>query len=58
VQKVGDVCEVCRPFWEHREQEPKVLQKLGETIEKKIVVVGCEFCDGDALKVAALDNRE
>lgn len=58
MQKPGDICEVCRPFWEAREQKPKILQKLGVTIEHKHIVPACPFCDGDALKVAVLDNRE
>lgn len=57
MQKVGDVCENCRERWEEKKQEPKVLQKLGSTLTKNQIVPACEFCDGPALEISALDNR-
>lgn len=51
MQKPGDVCENCREFWEKQELEPKVLQRIGSTIEHKIIVSACEYCDGPALEI-------
>lgn len=52
-QKIGDVCENCRHFWEGQNppQEPKVLQLLGKTENKKTPVPACPHCDGGALDI-------
>lgn len=59
MQKVGDVCETCRERWEKKGKEPKVLKRLsGVSQNHKTIVPVCEYCDGDALKVTALDNHD
>jgi hypothetical protein len=59
MQKVGDVCEGCRERWEEKEQEPKVLQKLpNATMNHKVIVPACEYCDGDVLVIAAMGNHD
>lgn len=57
MQKVGDVCESCRPRWEKQEREPKVLQKACETTKNKRLVVSlCPYCDGDAVLISEAQN--
>lgn len=59
MQKSGDVCEGCREFWEGRKKEPKVLQAIGKTENKKVPVPVCDYCDGPALEIfhtQKLDN--
>ena len=46
MQKVGDICDNCRPKWEKKKVEPRVLQRLGET-ESGAVVPACTYCDGE-----------
>lgn len=50
-QKVGDVCESCREFWENQDSEPKVLQSLGYTEIHNTHVPACSHCDGSSLDV-------
>lgn len=56
MQKPGDVCENCRDRWEEQSMEPKVLQRLGTTVNHKHIVPACEYCDGDALRVYRSNN--
>jgi hypothetical protein len=59
MQKVGDVCEGCREQWEDKGKEPMALQKLpGSTMNHKLIVPACEYCDGDIFVMAAMDNRD
>ena len=58
MQKVGDVCEGCREQWEDKGKEPKVLQKLNSTINRKLIVPACEYCDGDIFVIAAMGNHD
>lgn len=51
MQKVGDVCENCRPRWEKRKKEPKVLQRIGSTEHHGMIVPACEYCDGAAIEI-------
>lgn len=58
MQKVGDVCDNCRPRWEAKQKEPKVLQVAANTTTKKgIKVPLCPYCDGDALSIINLGNQ-
>jgi hypothetical protein len=57
MQKVGDVCEGCRERW--KDKEPKVLQKLpGSSMNHKLIVPACEYCDGDIFVISAMDHRD
>lgn len=55
MQKVGDVCENCRPRWEKQEKEPRVLQRLGKT-QGGHIVPACPFCDGEPIIEIAQRN--
>lgn len=58
MQKVGDICETCRSFWETKGKEPKKLRRLpGVTMNKSLIVPVCTFCDGDTLKTARAGNH-
>lgn len=59
MQKVGDVCENCRAYWEKRDKEPKVLQEAARTTtKKKLKVPLCPYCDGDAVTITNFGNNE
>lgn len=59
MQKIGDVCSNCEGRWEAKKKEPMVLQRLGgTTINKKMVVAACPYCDGAALEISAQGNHE
>lgn len=58
MQKVGEVCETCLPFWRAKGKEGKKLRRLpGNTMNKHLVVPVCTFCDGDTLKTARQGNH-
>lgn len=50
-QRPGDICENCRQRWENRKIEPKILQHVGKTMQKKMFVAVCEYCDGGTLGI-------
>lgn len=58
-QKIGDVCEECKPRWERKKIEPQVLVAAsGKTEVKGEVVPLCPWCDGNAVKVSELGNHD
>lgn len=57
--KPGDVCEGCSERWEDKGKEPLVLiASSGKTLVKDLPVPLCPWCDGDAVKITALDNHD
>ena len=59
MQKIGDVCDGCRERWELRKREPKVLQAGRDTTMQKATRLPlCEYCDGDAVRVAQLSDDQ
>lgn len=58
MQKVGEICETCLPFWESKDKEGRKLKQLpGTTMNKHLVVPVCTFCDGNTLKIARQGNH-
>jgi hypothetical protein len=51
MQKSGDICTNCKDHWENHDLEPKALQRVGKTVNKKVIVAVCPYCDGDAIVV-------
>lgn len=58
-QKVGDVCENCKEYWERKKKEPMILVSAAQSTQnKKMIVPLCPHCDGAAVEVVALGNHE
>lgn len=49
MQVPGDICKGCKDHWESKGKSPRTLRILGSTINKKIVVPGCDYCDGEPI---------
>ncbi len=53
MQQPNDVCECCAGFWKAKEKPGMSLQRaLNVTQNRKIVVVICKHCDGDAYHIS------
>ena len=54
--KPGDICQGCIDI--HKD-DPKILQKVGSTINHSIIVALCPYCDGErALEIYAASQAE
>lgn len=49
MQAPGDICKGCKEHWETKHKSPRTLRILGTTINKKIVVPACAYCDGEPI---------
>lgn len=47
--KVGDECPSCADKWDNEELPRRRLVGLGTTLNKKLTVTACPFCDGERL---------
>jgi len=56
--KPGDVCESCRPRWEKKNKEPKVLVASTGKTNKGEYVTLCPYCDGGAVDITKLDLHD
>jgi hypothetical protein len=53
MQQPNDDCECCAGFWKARGKAPIRLQRaLDVTANRKMVVILCEHCDGDAYQIS------
>lgn len=58
-QKSGDACEGCKERWIKKQQPAKILQRAsGVTMNHKMIVPLCPFCDGDAVAITAMGNHD
>jgi hypothetical protein len=50
MQKIGEVCINCKKHWEEQHKPVRVLRRApGTTMNKKMLVPVCDWCDGDLM---------
>lgn len=48
--KAGDICQSCKPFWDHQELPPKVIISVAKVTENySLPIEVCPWCDGDTI---------
>jgi len=48
--KPGDICQGCSEYWKRQHKAQRKLRPLtGKTMNKHLMVLACDYCDGEPI---------